>query len=149
MARYSAVCHRGADLSLAGWIVALEPAAVAPGPIGLRRAHAEHTAGHQFSIRVQGRTPQKVGVLLFVALAERQVFILPDSGISTVVDPDAWRTIVDRLVLGMRSGPATDAFAATIGEIFAILSMHFPRQDHSAGVLPNEVIEVPRVNGGK
>jgi len=93
-------------------------------PSAVRRAHAEHTAGHQFSIRVQGRTPQKVGVLLFAALAERQVFILPDSGISTIVDPDAWRTIVDRLVLGMRSGPATDAFAATIGEIFAVLSMH-------------------------
>lgn len=112
-------------------------------PPSVLRAHAQHVAEHQFAMRVQGRTSSRTGVLLFGALAERQVFILPDSGIATVVDPAAWRTIVDRLVLGMRSGPAVHAFATAVGDIFGILSMHFPRNDDSPAALPNEVVEIP------
>jgi uncharacterized membrane protein len=112
-------------------------------PPSVRRAHAEHIADHQFALRVQGRTPRQLGVLLFAALAERQVFILPDSGVSGVIDPGAWRAIVDRLVLATKTGPAADALGTAIAETLAVLANRFPQDDDSAGALPNEVIEVP------
>ena len=112
-------------------------------PAAVRRAHAQQIAEHQFAMRVQGRTPSETGVLLFVALAERQVFILPDSGVFPVVDPGAWRSVIDRLVVSTKAGPVTDALATAIAETLAVLSTHFPRDGESPGALPNEVIEVP------
>jgi putative membrane protein len=112
-------------------------------PPAIRRAHAHHLAEHQFAIQVQGRTSNETGVLLFVALAERQAFILPDRGVFAVVDPSAWQSIIDRLAVATKAGSVTDALAIAIAEIFAVLSTHFPRLYGSAGTLPNEVIEVP------
>jgi len=113
-------------------------------PPAVRRAHAQHLAEYQFAIRVKGRTSSETGVLLFAALTERQVFILPDSGISAVVDPGTWQSIIDRLVVATKGGSVTDALAIAVVEILAVLSTHFPRLHDSAGTLPNEVIEVPR-----
>ncbi len=124
-------------------------------PPQVRRAHARHVAAHQFELRVEGRTPARTGVMLFLAMAERQVIILADSGVSAVIDGEAWRDIVDRLGAARRTGPPVDALAAAIGEILALLERHFPRDidvrgtdgteargTDAGGALPDEIVEL-------
>src|ERR1051325_10257063 len=90
-------------------------------PRTVRGAHAHPLSSNQFAIRVEGRTPRRTGVLLFLALAEREVFILPDSGVSAIVDAGAWRAVIDRLAAATRGGPPAEALAAAITEILAVL----------------------------
>ena len=111
-------------------------------PRQVRRAHAQQIAEHQFALRVHGRTPKRTGVLLLVALAERQVFVLPDDGISAVIEPSSWSSIVDRLVAALRAGPATEAIAGALAEIMQLLERHFPPVAGSRDALP-EIIELP------
>jgi uncharacterized membrane protein len=56
-----------------------------------------------------------------------------DSGGVAVVDPNAWRSIIDRLVVATKTGPVADALAIAIAETIAVLSAHFPRRDDSVG----------------
>ena len=118
------------------------PALLRLVPQQVRRAHAQQIAEHQFALRVHGRTPKRTGVLLLVALAERQVFVLPDDGISAVIEPSSWSSIVDRLVAALRAGPATEAIAAALAEIMQLLERHFPPVAGSGDALP-EIIELP------
>ncbi len=112
-------------------------------PHRVRRAHAQQVAEYQFALRVQGRTPGRTGVLLLVALAERQVFILPYTGISAGIDAAAWHGIVDRLVVAIRAGPPAEAITGAVAEILALLEHHFPPIAGSGGALPDEIIELP------
>ena len=112
-------------------------------PQHVRRAHAQQIAEHQFALRVHDRTQRRTGILLLVALAERQVFALPDAGITAVIDEASWHGVVDRLVAAIRSGPPADAIASAVGEIMQLLERHFPPIAGSQGTLPDDVIELP------
>jgi len=111
-------------------------------PRHVRRAHAQQVAEHQFALRVQGRTAASTGVLLLVALAERQVFVLPDTGISCVIDAAAWHGVVDRLVADMGAGPPAEAISGAIAQTVALLERHFPPTGEARGALSDEVIEL-------
>ena len=118
------------------------PALLRLVPHRVRRAHAQQVAEHQFVLRVRGRTPAGTGLLLMVALAERQVFVLPDTGISAVINAASWHTIVDGLVAAIRAGPPAEAIAGAVAEILTLLEQHFPPIAGSGGALPDEVIEL-------
>lgn len=111
-------------------------------PRQIRHVHAQHVAAHQFERRIQGRTPDRTGVLLFVALAERQVFILPDSEISARVDSSAWRAVVDQLLKSLLARSPVEGLDAAIAEIFAVLESHFAAGSAPTGRLPDTVIEL-------
>jgi len=113
-------------------------------PPQVRRAHAQQLAAHQFALRVEGRTQTRRGVLLFVAPTERQVFILPDSGVAAVIDATAWRAILDRLVAGRPARFPVEALVGAVADILALLERHFPRDGASASALPDDIIELPR-----
>ena len=90
------------------------------------------------------RTMAQVHALLFVAPTERQVFILPDSGVAAVIDATAWRAIIDRLVAGRPARFPVEALAGAVADILALLECHFPRDEVSTSALPDDVIELPR-----
>ena len=116
-------------------------------PPRVRQAHAQQIAEHQFAVRVDDRTPMRTGVLLFVALAERQVFVLPDSGITAVIPVTSWNRIIDRLVSEIRVRPTADAIGSAVSEILGLLEQHFPAMSGPQNALPNEVIELPTGSG--
>ena len=71
-------------------------------------------------------TRERNGVLLFISVLERRVFILADQGVNDKVDRDHWRSIVDDLTAAIRRSQRGPAVCQTIGEIGAVLREHFP-----------------------
>lgn len=69
-------------------------------------------------------TRDRTGILIFVALFERQVVVLGDAGINRVVPEGAWQQIVDDLVRGVRAGRATEALVRAIGNAGRLLAAH-------------------------
>jgi putative membrane protein len=59
-------------------------------------------------------TRDRTGVLIFLALFERRVVILGDSGIAAKVAPAEWKAISDRLAAGIRRGEAAPALVEAI-----------------------------------
>jgi putative membrane protein len=118
------------------------PALLRVVPHHYRRAHAQQTAEHQFALRVQERTQGRTGVLLLVALAERQVFILPDTGISTVIEATVWQGVIDRLIAAIRTGPPVEAMIDAIERIVVLLEQHFPPSASSRNTVCDDVVEL-------
>jgi putative membrane protein len=111
-------------------------------PPSVRRAHAREVAEHQFAARVGGRTERGVGVLLFVALAERQVFILPDSGVAAAIEAARWEAIVARLVSRARTGALGDAIVEAIEAASRLLAPAFPAEMPPENPLPDDIVEL-------
>jgi len=66
------------------------------------------------------RTRERTGILIFLALFERQAVILADEGIHRAVPADTWPRVVDELVAGIHAGDAVGALCHAIercGEI--------------------------------
>ena len=59
-------------------------------------------------------TRERTGILVFMAMLERKVVILADSGINARVRQDEWNDIVADLVEGIRKGTPADALVAAI-----------------------------------
>jgi putative membrane protein len=111
-------------------------------PASIKDAHAKRLALVQFASHVQGRTHGRVGVLLFVALAERTVEILVERGIADVVPARAWQAIVDRFVAEVRAGRTEAALTGALNDAATLLAPHFPCRPDDKDELPNRVTEI-------
>jgi putative membrane protein len=74
------------------------------------------------------RTRHETGILIFMSLAERKVWILGDRGINERIDPSSWEGMAVSLARGIAEGSGCDALCEVIGRCGAELSRHFPRQ---------------------
>ena len=86
------------------------------------------------------RTREATGVLIFISLVERKVWILGDSGINARIEADSWQRYVDALTDGIRKGRACDALCAVVESCRDLLAEHFPRRADDLNELPDEVI---------
>ncbi len=86
------------------------------------------------------RTRDATGVLLFISVLERKVWILADHGINERVPPGQWQTIVGRITEGIRGGRATDAICEGIAIIGKLLKTHFPIKSDDTNELKNVII---------
>jgi putative membrane protein len=116
-------------------------------PQEVRRAHARLVAEQQFAARVGGRTEGDVGLLLFLALAERQVLILPDAGVAAAVEAARWDEIVQRLARAARTGALAAAIVTAIEAMADVLEPAFPAETPSRNPLPDDVVELGRTSG--
>jgi putative membrane protein len=67
-------------------------------------------------------TQDRTGILLFLALFERQVVVLGDSGIDAKVEPGVWDEVARAIAAGMRDGKPAAAIVTGVrrcGEILA------------------------------
>ena len=71
-------------------------------------------------------TKERNGVLLFISVLERRVFILADQGVDDKVDSNRWHSLVADLTTAIRHGQRGPAVCRTIGEIGALMREHFP-----------------------
>jgi putative membrane protein len=111
-------------------------------PHQVRHAHARLVAEREFAARVGGRTEGGSGLLLFIALAERQVFILPDTGIAAVIAAERWDEIVHRLADTAHEGALDDAIVAAVGAAADVLEPNFPPETPTRNPLADEVVEL-------
>jgi putative membrane protein len=88
-----------------------------------RRALAEFT---HFGC---GNTRERIGILVMVALFERRIEIIADSGIQSVVvakeGPEVWTNVAAAFSKTAAEGRAVEGMISVIDSIGAILSRHF------------------------
>ncbi|MDA8428021.1 MAG: TPM domain-containing protein [Geobacteraceae bacterium] len=83
------------------------------------------------------RTRDENGILIFISLLERRVWILGDRGINAVIPPGHWTALATALSSGIRQGRLTESLAAVIAEIGDVLQQHFPRRSDDINELPD------------
>ncbi|MBF0298131.1 MAG: hypothetical protein HQK51_05390 [Oligoflexia bacterium] len=71
-------------------------------------------------------TRSQTGILIFISILERQVFILGDRGINQKIPPGFWNTLTQELVSGIRQGKAGESICRIIEKCGHELAKHFP-----------------------
>ncbi len=85
-------------------------------------------------------TRDHTGVLLYISVMERKVWVLADRGINAKVAPGHWDAVVSRLTEGLRRHQAAAAICQAIAAIGAELRRHFPVQPGDTDELRNIII---------
>ena len=109
-------------------------------PRHVKREAARALAMQQFLAHGLHTTEERTGVLIFVALAERQAEIIADSGIAAKVDPAVWQEAMDRLVAEVKAGRFGEGLVAAIGAVGQTLERHFPHQPRDRNELPDDLV---------
>jgi putative membrane protein len=86
------------------------------------------------------KTKRNTGVLFFLSLLERKVWILADKGIYEKMEQETLNKFAKEVSRGIREGRACDALLQVIQEIGNLLSQHFPITPDDIDELPNEVM---------
>ncbi|TNH04655.1 TPM domain-containing protein [Testudinibacter sp. TR-2022] len=86
------------------------------------------------------KTAMNNGVLIYVALKQRQCAVIGDSGIHQYVSNDFWQRCCDVITAQAAQGNLTKGIIAALYLLAEKLSLHFPRQADDIDELPNEVI---------
>lgn len=87
------------------------------------------------------RTRAENGILIFISMLERRVWILGDRGINAVIPPERWVSLASALAAGIREKRMEEALVITIGEIGDILRQHFPHTPDDTNELPDLIKE--------
>ncbi|WP_243371504.1 TPM domain-containing protein [Geotalea sp. SG265] len=87
------------------------------------------------------RTRHETGVLIFISLLERKVWILGDRGINEKITPDSWQTLAGELAKGIRQGKTCESLCTTIRACGEELTRYFP-QAPGTGIneLPDDLL---------
>jgi len=86
------------------------------------------------------RTREQTGVLIFISLLERKVWILGDRGINEKIETGYWEALAAELAAGIRSGQAADALCSVVAQCGGELSRHFPPRPDDRNELSDEII---------
>ncbi len=93
------------------------------------------------------RTAARNGVLLFLAVADREFAVIGDVGIDATVEPAFWETVRDRLATAFAGDRFGDGLVEAIGAIGGRLASAFPRAaDGDRNELPDD-LSVERGSG--
>ena len=111
-------------------------------PRAIRRDRTRRAAMHQFLAHGLHVTEQRTGVLIFAALADRQVQVIADKSIHDRVDPDVWAQAVEILTDGIGQGRAVEGFEGAIVLVGGVLAEHFPPRPRDVNELPDRLVEI-------
>lgn len=111
-------------------------------PAAVRTRRARRLAREAFFAEGLHLTPDRVGLLLFIAFAERHVEILADSGVEAAIDGDdaLWAGIIDHIRPRLRAGALGDALVQAVGEMADILAEKLPPRPDRPNALPDKLI---------
>jgi hypothetical protein len=109
----------------------------------LRRCHPRDRAVEVFTELRIWDTAQNNGVLIYLLLADRDIEIVADRGLDTLVAPDEWRSVCETIEAGCRTGGHVDAVISGVEQISAKLARHFPPAGAQRNELPNEPVVRP------
>lgn len=84
------------------------------------------------------RTKDGTGILLFISVFERKVWVLADRGIDVKVSSDHWRSVVAGITEGIRIKQAATAICLAVDTVGRTLSEYFP-------VAPDDINELENV----
>jgi uncharacterized membrane protein len=88
-----------------------------------------------------GETAERSGILIYVLLAERQVEIVADSGITAKVPQVEWDALCQRMTRAFAAGRYREGALDGINGATDLLVAHFPATSSN----PNELDDVPLI----
>jgi len=90
-------------------------------------------------------TEHNSGVLIYLLLADHDIEIVADRGIAARVDPAAWEAVAQAMEFAFRRGEFERGALDGIGQIGALLEVHFSPTEHSypLGHNPDELENRP------
>jgi putative membrane protein len=86
------------------------------------------------------KTKQNTGVLFFISILERKVWVLADKGIHEKIKQVTLNKFARLVAQGIRDGRACDALIEAIREAGELLAQHYPIQPGDINELPDEII---------
>lgn len=86
------------------------------------------------------RTAEETGIIVFISLLERKVWILGDRGINEKIPPGFWQSLALELAAGIRSGQAAGTLCHVIAGCGSELARHFPRRSDDRNELPDDIL---------
>jgi putative membrane protein len=86
------------------------------------------------------RTRDENGILIFVSVLERKVWILADRGVNEKIEPDLWQDIVTELTAGIKTDRQGEAICQAITRVGNVLRHHFPVKEDDTDELHNIII---------
>jgi len=111
-------------------------------------AEVERAAFTHFHASGLQATRDATGVLIYISVLERRVWILGDRGINQQLPPQTWEEAVSRLTAGIREKRQGAALCATIEEIGDLLRTHFPLKQDDRNELSDLIIGEKGAHGG-
>lgn len=123
-------------------ILAWMPLRMALTPRATKARRVRRRAIAFFAVGTEKRTEERVGVLLYLSLAEHQAEIVADRAIHALVTPDTWGEAMAVLVQALRDGRPGEGMAAAVEQIGAVLAQHFPKTAGDRNELPDRLIEL-------
>jgi putative membrane protein len=87
------------------------------------------------------KTSDETGVLIFISLLERKVWILGDKGVDKKISHSVWQGLVKELTIGIRDGKACVALCSVIGLIGTELERYFPGKSDDVNELSDDLLD--------
>jgi putative membrane protein len=112
------------------------------GFIGLKRKEMAvmQRAVRAFYDKELYKTKKNTGVLFFISLFERKVWVLADKGIYVKIEQETLNRFADMVSTGIKEGDACGALCNAITEAGELLSKYFPITPGDTDELPDEVM---------
>lgn len=103
-------------------------------------AEVEKAAMNNFFTERLYKTRDANGILIFISILERKVWVLADGGINARIDPGQWQSIIDLITQGIKEKQQCTAICAAIVQIGELLKTHFPIEDNDINELHNLIV---------
>jgi putative membrane protein len=87
------------------------------------------------------RTAEETGVLIYVSVFERRVWVLGDRAINAVIPETRWNSTVTTIVQAIKEGRPTEGICQAVGEVGRILHEKFPIKPSDQNELRNLIVE--------
>ena len=86
------------------------------------------------------KTAARNGVLIYLAINDRQLAIIGDAGINAIVGDKFWNETRDTMIDYFKQGALTEGLIAGIEKAGSALAAHFPRKAEDRNELPDDIV---------
>lgn len=111
-------------------------------PTGTKVRRVRRRAIQFFKSSAEKRTVGRVGILLYLSLAEHRAEIIADEAIHSKVPAERWGDAMAALVGKVRTGDAAGGMVDAVHQIAVVLAEHFPKTGTDTNELPDRLIEL-------
>ncbi|NLK66368.1 MAG: hypothetical protein GX282_02715 [Campylobacteraceae bacterium] len=111
-------------------------------PASLRKKLLRNRAKKLFLNHRLDKTENRLGVMFFVSIAERQVEIVADIGIGTKISDAFWQDIANEFIEFVKRDEFGAGLKYAISKSLAMLTQKFPISDSDKNELSDEVVEI-------
>lgn len=133
----------GAATLVVAAILQWQPVRLSVVPRAVREEAVEHLAREEFAALVAGRAAAGTGLLVFIALAERQAEIVPEPALAAQIPEATWRRIMDDLTAEIKAGRVVEGIRSAVLACGEVAATAFPAGADDR----DEIANTPRIVG--